>query len=236
MGFAPREAKAHKIRRILLDFLGQENPGAASCLDIGCGSGEITLHLADLFTHTVGLDRFLDQAFGQRSRRSSLDLLKADGVRLPFADARFDVVICAQVYEHVAHAERLPAEVERVLKPGGICFFSGPNKVWPVEPHYKLPFLHWLPSRLADRYLRATGRGESFEIRLYTIWRLRRLWGRFARHDYSIRMLRQPDRFGLSGSTFRFTRRVPLFLFRMVYDLLPNYNWILVKRDAQGIH
>jgi 2-polyprenyl-3-methyl-5-hydroxy-6-metoxy-1,4-benzoquinol methylase len=229
---APREAKALKIRKSLLDFLGQHARDGMSCLDIGCGTGEITSSLADLFAKTVGLDRDVDSVVGRHHHSPGPHLLQADGVHLPFRDASFDVVICAQVYEHVASAERLPAEVERVLEPGGLCFFSGPNKVWPIEPHYGLPFLHWLPGRLADRYLRATGRGEAFEIHSYTVWRLRRLWRRFARHDYTIKMLREPERFGLSMPVFRYIRWLPAFVWRVLYDLLPNYNWILVKPDA----
>lgn len=234
--FAPREAKAHKIRQVLLDFLGPVGLQRASCLDIGCGNGEIASSLVDLFGSTIGLDRSAELVREGRKSWSRLDLLQGDGIRLPFRDGSFDIVLCAQVYEHVANAEHLPAEVERVLRPGGLCFFSGPNKVWPIEPHYRLPFLHWLPTRLADGYLRASRRGDAFDIRPFTAWRLRHLWRRFARHDYTIRMIREPERFGLTMPSLRVVRRVPVPVLNALYDLLPNYNWILVKPDAQSIH
>ncbi len=63
----------------------------------------------------------------------------------PLEDESCDLVICAQVYEHVPDDRRLAEEVYRVLKPGGVVFFSGPNWLFPIEGHYHLPFLHWLP-------------------------------------------------------------------------------------------
>ncbi len=230
--FASRHAKALKIRQILSDFSGHERLQGSRCLDIGCGTGEIARHLASLFTWTVGVDRSVDLILEGHRASSGLDLLQADGVRLPFSEASFDIVICAQVYEHMAQAEKLPAEVERVLRPGGLCFFSGPNRLWPVEPHYRLPFLHWLPARLADAYLRASGRGRAFSVRPFSVWSLRRLWRRFARYDYTIKMLLQPERFGLSAPMLRYSRWLPGFVFRVLYSLLPNYNWVLVKSDA----
>lgn len=230
--FATREAKALKIRRVLLDFLGSQVMEGARCLDIGCGNGRLTLHLADLFQMTIGVDRNLHLVLEGSRLSTELDVLQADGIRLPFPERSFDVVICAQVYEHMIGVEQLPAEVERVLRPGGLCFFSGPNKVWPIEPHYRLPFLHWLPQRLADAYVRVTGRGEGFDIRPHTAWHLRRSWRRFNVHDYTVAMLRDPERFGLSYPLRRFTRLIPACLLRVVYDFLPNYNWILVKPHA----
>jgi ubiquinone/menaquinone biosynthesis C-methylase UbiE len=233
--FAPREQKARKIRRMLSDFLGEREPHELQCLDVGCGDGEIARHLSSYFGKIVALDSLFEpvhEAHGQKPA-APVTFLQADGTHLPFAAATFDVVICAQVYEHALHAERLPAEVERVLKPGGLCFFSGPNKVWPIEPHYLLPFLHWLPDRLATLYMRASGKGEQFDIRPYTYWHLRRLWGRFTFHDCTVSLLREPGRFGLSTPVLRLFRWVPPAFVRMLYFLLPNYNWILVKPDEE---
>jgi SAM-dependent methyltransferase len=234
--FAPREQKALKIQRILVDFVGEERLVRLRCLDIGCGNGEISRLLADLFSEIIGLDHDFDMVRQGQQGGSEVAFLQADGIQLPFADATFDIAICAQVYEHFLHAERLPAEVERILKPGGLCFFSGPNKVWPIEPHYKLPFLHWFPARVATSCLRASGRGEVFDIHPYTVWRLRRLWGQFSLHDYTVSMLREPERFGLSDPKLRLLDRAPVCLIKTIYFLLPNYNWILVKPDEQDCH
>jgi len=43
----------------------------------------------------------------------------ADGSRLPFADARFDLVTCNSVLHHLAQPQGLFAEVSRLAKPGG---------------------------------------------------------------------------------------------------------------------
>ncbi|MGD2164887.1 MAG: class I SAM-dependent methyltransferase [Anaerolineae bacterium] len=233
--FAPREQKAHKITGILVDFLGGDRLRELQCLDIGCGTGEISRLLAGHVRGMVALDCAFDlvhEADNEESP-SPVRFLQADGVCLPFGAASFDVVICAQLYEHVARVERLPKEVHRVLKPGGVCFFSGPNKAWPIEPHYKLPFLHWLPSGLASAYLRASGRGDEYAIRPYTHGHLRQLWNQFDFYDQTLSLLDDPHRTGLSGRASRLAMLVPTWLFRALYFLLPNYNWMLVKPDEE---
>jgi SAM-dependent methyltransferase len=159
-------------------------------------------------------------------------------------DASVDIVVCAQVYEHTADAPALVREVWRVLRTGGVCFFSGPNRLAIVEEHYWLPFLSWLPQRLADRYMRLFKRGERYDIDPLFYWQIRHLWGGFVIFDYTVPMLRHPDRFGLSErlGRLRWLSRLPAWLFRLLMPLLPNYNWILVKSkdtfrsNAEKVH
>ncbi|MFW6116214.1 MAG: methyltransferase domain-containing protein [bacterium] len=233
--FAPRDQKALKIRSILADFLGEERLHELRCLDIGCGTGEISRSLAGQTKEMFALDYVFNLVHTAANKEPSTPVcfLQADGVRLPFGAATFDLVICAQVYEHVAQAERLPDEIGRVLRPSGVCFFSGPNKVWPIEPHYKLPFLHWLPKRLGALYLRLSGRGQEFAIQPYSFWRLRQLWGRFVFYDQTLALLGDPDRIGLSGPMLKLIRLAPTWLFKALYFMLPNYNWILLKPNEE---
>ena len=44
-----------------------------------------------------------------------------------------------------------------------------------MEPHYKLPFLSYLPPALADRYVRASGRADHYYERFRTRRGLRRM-------------------------------------------------------------
>ena len=43
-----------------------------------------------------------------------------------------------------------------------MLYLLTPNKWWPIEAHYRLPFLAWLPLRQANRYLRWSGRGHDY--------------------------------------------------------------------------
>jgi hypothetical protein len=71
----------------------------------------------------------------------------ADGRDLPFADHEFDVAFSNAVVEHVGardDQERLVHELCRVAQR---VFVTTPNRLFPVDPHTLLPFLHWLPER-----------------------------------------------------------------------------------------
>jgi SAM-dependent methyltransferase len=69
----------------------------------------------------------------------------AEDERTVFPDAFFDFVISDQVLEHVRDLGKVASEISRVLKPGGYCFHRLPARFRPIEPHYGLPFVHWLP-------------------------------------------------------------------------------------------
>lgn len=70
-----------------------------------------------------------------------------DGERIPEADGAADVVICNSVIEHVPPAARrnLAAEIKRV---GKAYVVQTPSPAFPLELHFGLPFIHWLPRRL----------------------------------------------------------------------------------------
>ncbi len=99
----------------------------ANVLDIGCGSGGITMYLAQTHgaAHVTGIDvesPVLDKA---QSRARSKNLLKSvsfqlvDPGPLPFADAQFDVVFSKDAIIHIPDKHTLMADIHRILKPGG---------------------------------------------------------------------------------------------------------------------
>jgi len=221
-----RQQKAAKIGQVLVRHA--EFPlSSAICLDVGCSSGLVTTGLAPLFGRTVGLD--YDECGLQAvepDAHDTAEFIRGDAIHLPFLDGSVDVVVCAQVYEHVPDADRMVEEMHRVLVAGGLVFFSGPNWLFPIEPHYGLPFLHWLPRLLADRFLRILGRGDHYYEKSLTVWRLQRMLRRFAIHDVTAEVLHTLWPGSLMS---RVARAVPQWTWKLLLPILPNFNWILRK-------
>jgi len=226
---AIRQRKAEKIRWALTTFAPAGLAHAVG-LDVGCSSGLMTAAVAPLLGQLIGLDYdSVALAAIAPEDRTAVHYLRGDAMRLPLPDKSVTVVLCAQVYEHVPDDERLFHEIHRVLAPGGIVFFSGPNWLFPIEPHYFLPFLHWLPAAWADRYLQWTGLGDHYYERLRSLWSLRRLTAGFVVQDISLDLLRTPF---VTGSPWlrRLVAQLPQPLWALIYPWLPNFNWILYKR------
>ncbi len=227
---ASRRWQARKIAYALTSLAGRDL-SSCICLDLGCSSGLITSAIAPLCGRILGLeyDEIALRAVDSTARARA-QFARGDAMSLPLGDNSVDVVICAQVYEHVPDDERLFAEIYRVLKPGGLVFFSGPNWLFPIEPHHSLPLLHWLPSPLADRYLRMAGRGDHYYEHLRHYWGLHRLMRSFAVQDITIAML---ERFYLSDGRWRILGRVPRVVWKAVLPFFPTFNWILQKHPMQ---
>ena len=107
-------------------------------LDLGCGEGRhsITAYLDDR-VDVVGLDLSLEDLGTAKERFAefedsqdgsrSVNFTCASGLALPFADATFDKVICAEVLEHIPEYQGVLMEIKRVLKPGGQFAASVPR-------------------------------------------------------------------------------------------------------------
>ncbi len=230
-----RERKAAKIRAILGEFLDKAL-NKLTCLDVGCADGAILGYLAESFGFNIGIDREWDLVLRAASKRSSpkTHFLHSNGRALPFPDNHVDIILCTQVYEHTQEPTRLVAEIQRVLKPGGFVFFSGPNRFRLIEGHYHLPLLSLLPRWLANLYLRLFRKIPKYDINPLFYWQLRRLWAGFELHDFTPLMIQQPQRYGVEDklAPMPWVQTLPGWLLEMLKPLYPNYNWILVKPTA----
>jgi 2-polyprenyl-6-hydroxyphenyl methylase/3-demethylubiquinone-9 3-methyltransferase len=47
---------------------------------------------------------------------------------LPYGDAKFDIVVCVDVLEHVSDLAKVISEIARVLRPGGVLCFDTINR------------------------------------------------------------------------------------------------------------
>jgi len=224
-----RTRKAAKIRAVLEAENAFSRPGVR-ILDIGCSFGLILKVITPADGIGVGVD--IDKDLGCRA--DNLSFTRADAEELPFRPASFDIVICNHVYEHTDNADRLLAEIRRVLADDGVCYFAGPNKFEPVEPHYGLPFLSWLPRRLADLYMRATGKGDSYPEKPYSRGALRRLLSDFNVTDYTREIVTDPVRFESTdilppGSM---KRRIAIAMHTLAPFFFPGFVYILRKPAA----
>jgi ubiquinone/menaquinone biosynthesis C-methylase UbiE len=209
-----------------------------NCLDVGCSTGIISNHLAEYFRSVVAVDIEI-KAQPDHSNHGSLKnqaiFAMASGEELPFLDNTFDVVVCAQVYEHVDDQKALATEIYRVVRPGGICFFSGPNRLAIIEEHYWLPFLSWLPHRLASLYMRVFKKGKEYDAYPLFYWQLLRLWNKFIIIDFTVRLLKNPEKFSVIDRVSRYSwiKFIPDRIIKFLKPLYPNYNWIL-KKNARS--
>jgi ubiquinone/menaquinone biosynthesis C-methylase UbiE len=107
-------------------------------LEVGCGSGYTACTAAkqhQAFVVAVDLEPHLLARARERARSTrvadSIALVRADGRRLPFADASFDGVICESVLGFLEDRASALQEFRRVLKPGG---FLVNNEVTFLKP------------------------------------------------------------------------------------------------------
>ena len=99
-------------------------------LDVGCGAGFLSNHLAALGHRVTGLDASAEalQVAALHDSSGSVRYRQGDALRLPFADGSFDAVCAMDFLEHVESPEQVIAEAARVLAPDGLFFFHTFNR------------------------------------------------------------------------------------------------------------
>jgi SAM-dependent methyltransferase len=127
-----------------------------NALDVGCGAGGTLRRLADRpeIARVVGLDPS-PRALGHARGRCG-EIVVGDALALPFPDARFDLVTCLDVWQHlpIGGDLRSAGEIRRVLRPGGVLLVRANGRgLWPD------PGVSPSPYRLSEvvRVLRTSG-------------------------------------------------------------------------------
>ncbi len=218
-----RETKASHIVRLLENAVGRLD--GKDLLEIGTGSGIIASALAKRVRSFLSVD--------VNDERQVLDFefQRVETERLPNPSESFDVVVSNHVIEHVDDQQLHLGEVARVLRPGGVCYLATPNRWRLVEPHFRLPFLSWLPPRLRDPYVRVTRRGEWFDVQPLTWGRIVRLAGTagLACTD----LARDKVALTLGGRVGPLVRAATPLWF-LARPLLPTFVVLLSKRPVRG--
>lgn len=88
-------------------------------LDVGCSDGTITTALADLFGVVADA---VDVHQGVEYK--NINYKKINGTTLPFKNDTFDVITCNMVMHHIADAQSMLVEIERVLRHGGYFYLK----------------------------------------------------------------------------------------------------------------
>ncbi|MCF8049660.1 MAG: methyltransferase domain-containing protein [Desulfobacterales bacterium] len=171
---------------ITVDFRRLNIAPGDRILDIGCGNGRHVAALARRRNVFVcGADRCGEDLIGCRDRMAVENrtapvegrwgLIRADLLNLPFDDHTFDLVVCAEVLEHIKDHRKAAAELSRVLKPGKSLVVSVPR---------------FFPERfcwaLSESYRSASGGHvriyREVELCRLLVGRGFRLWGRGYAH------------------------------------------------------
>ena len=117
------------IYKATIEYIEKSNPASVATLehlDIGAGSGELIRKLKETrpgiscsaCDYTDSLMELPDQ---------KVDIVDLNVNRLPYKDKSFDVVTATEVIEHLENPRLFLRDINRVLKPGGLCVLSTPN-------------------------------------------------------------------------------------------------------------
>jgi 2-polyprenyl-3-methyl-5-hydroxy-6-metoxy-1,4-benzoquinol methylase len=196
-------------------------------LDLGCSDGELGARLMEMGHEVVGVD--FEEHKGVREKLT--DFFQADLEQgIPEGvGGDYDVVLCADVLEHVRRPERVLDDARAALRPGGSVITSIPN------------FAHWYPrARVAIGRFDYDARGilDRSHLRFFTkrsFAHLVQSAGWSIRRQESIGLpLEVVDRGASStgGSSFRtIVRRADralvglrpqLFAYQFIYELAPT--------------
>jgi len=112
-----------------LDRVAHAGP-ELTALDLGCGTGAVTVQLVErgFTTYAVDVSSSMIAVAKRKVARTGRGELAtfhvSDAGSLPFPDGQFDLVTCQRVLHHIPDIRPVFAEIERVLKPGGLLYLS----------------------------------------------------------------------------------------------------------------
>jgi len=180
------------LRGLLAWLVAEMNlPAPMKILDVGCGTGELTVLMNKLGHEAWGVD--LHQEHLELARILAADngvpptrFKESAGPVLPFEDRSMDVAELLVVLEHVPDSvlPTLLGELRRVVRHG--VHLVVPNRLQWVDDHTGLVGVPLLPRSLAEKYVRLRGARRAYGLSADASWdvwyrsfaRIRNLAGR----------------------------------------------------------
>lgn len=164
------------IRQAIFKVLTKSLPNLdGDLLDIGCGKMPYKTYIlenANVSTYT-GLDIEIALNYDKEVKPD----FTWNGITMPFEDSFFDCAFGTEVLEHCPQPEVVLKEVYRVLKPGGVFFFTVPF-LWnlhevPHDEYRYTPFSlerHLKNSGFKDITIKATGGWHASLAQMLGLW------------------------------------------------------------------
>lgn len=136
------------IRRSIFEAIERNmDKFSGRLLDVGCGKMPYREYIVKngKITEYVGLDLENALIYDDNIRPD----IVWDGKTMPISEESFDVVIGTEILEHCFEPMQTLSEIYKVLKPGGIFFFTTPF-IWPLHevPHDEFRFTPYSLERL----------------------------------------------------------------------------------------
>lgn len=148
-----RETALFPKERIAFGYI----PRDSTVLDLGCGTGRTTRHLAKAVDRVVGVDISAAMVAKAKAVGDGTPYFIGDACALGFSDRRFDAVVFSYngldyIYPYEYRIKALH-EIKRVLKPGGLFIFSTHNCCIPRDLAGVVPFLGSLGRKDRSTYI-----------------------------------------------------------------------------------
>jgi ubiquinone/menaquinone biosynthesis C-methylase UbiE len=167
--------RVQSVMRFMGDVAGKR------VLDLGCGVGFFGGEAARRGGRVTGLDFSAMALEICHERLPQIRLVRADATKLPFGDARFDVVLVNDIIEHLAEGpgRAMMADVHRVLAPGGRLVLDTDNDAFLFHKKGFRRLNDWLekdtPQRVELREIKKTFNAPTLHIKIYSVAELRAL-------------------------------------------------------------
>jgi len=236
--------KAKRTIKILKNYKNSD----AVLLDVGCSTGLTLGFIAKEFKNVIGydIDKKAIEVAKKRFERMGVKakFILGDGEKIPLKNNSVDIVTSIEVFEHMNEPLKMLAEIHRVLKPDGILHITTANKLWPIEPHFHLLFLSYLPSGFADFYVRETKKGKGYgNIRLPTYSQFRRTVEKYFQvEDITLEVIRNYKKYDferergkiiiLTAAVLNLLKKLKLrFLEKILLNL--SLGWLFICRPKK---
>ena len=122
-------------RRRTLELVQRAAAPPATVLDLAAGQGSFTLALAELGYDATWNDLRADLAgyVQLKYERGTVRYAPGNAFELGFREC-FDIVLAAEVIEHVAHPDQFLANAAQMVRPGGHLVLTTPNGAYFRNP------------------------------------------------------------------------------------------------------